>query len=231
MPMPVSYQGLLSGLLALTEQTYAPHPVWSGSTTKPVEFTPLPKKAAMRLWQYAREFDRQTKEKGHHGGAIGHTGLQVLQVLIFDFLNFTTGRLDPSQAAIARKANLCPRAVADALARLRDVGILAWVRRCAEGWTDGRYWRAQLTNAYAILPSTGWRGFRPPKDEPPLPPPDTWGKPPVMPNILDAAAMEGRASGGLKSVVQILEQGAISGLEAALARLGRSMLARGEIMK
>ena len=46
--MPVSYQGLLSGLLDLTEQTYAPHPVWSGSTTKPVQFTPLPKKAAKR---------------------------------------------------------------------------------------------------------------------------------------------------------------------------------------
>ena len=62
----------------------------------------------MRLWQYAREFDRQTKEKGCHGGAIGHTGLQVLQVLIFDFLNFATGRLDPSQAAIARKAKPLP---------------------------------------------------------------------------------------------------------------------------
>ena len=93
--MPVSYEGLLSGLLALTEETYAPHPVWSGSTTKPVQFTPLPKKVAMRLWQYAREFDRQTKEKGCHGGAIGHTALQVLHSLIFDFLNFSTGRLDP----------------------------------------------------------------------------------------------------------------------------------------
>jgi hypothetical protein len=69
--MPVSYQALLSGLLALTEQPYAPHPVWSDSTSKPVQFTPLPKKAALRLWQYARDFDRQTKEKGHHGGAIG----------------------------------------------------------------------------------------------------------------------------------------------------------------
>src|SRR3954447_15019533 len=64
MPMPVSYQGLLSGLLALTEQTYAPYPVWSGSTTKPVQFTPLPKKAAVRLWRYAQELDRQTKEEG-----------------------------------------------------------------------------------------------------------------------------------------------------------------------
>ena len=88
--MPVSYQGLLSGLLALTEQTHAPHPVWSDSTTKPVQFTPLPKKVAMRLWQQARDFDRQTKEKGRHGGAVGHTALKVLHSLIFDFLNPTS---------------------------------------------------------------------------------------------------------------------------------------------
>src|SRR3954463_12081494 len=119
--MSISYQALLSGLLDLTEQTYAPHPVWSGSTTKPVQFTPLPKKAAMRLWQYAREFDRQTKEKGCHGGVVGHTALQVLQVLIFDFLNFATGRLDPSYAAIARKANLSESAVATALKRLHGL--------------------------------------------------------------------------------------------------------------
>jgi hypothetical protein len=224
--MPVSYQGLLSGLLALTEQSYAPHPVWSGSTTKPVQFMPLPKKAAMRLWQYAREFDRQTKEKGRHGGAVGHTGLQVLHTLIFDFLNFATGRLDPSQAAIARKANLCERAVADALKRLHGLGILTWVRRCAESWQDGRYVRRQQTNAYAILPATGWHGFHPPRDEPPAPHPDTWGKPPPMPSILAAAAIERRAGGGLKEAIQVLELGPVNGLEAALARLGRAVLIR-----
>src|SRR3954453_2504207 len=225
--MPVSYQGLLSGLLALTEQTYAPHPVWSGSTTKPVQFTPLPKKAAHRLWQHARELDRQTKEKGCHGGVIGHTGLKVLHSLIFDFLNFASGRLDPSYAAIARKANLSDRAVATALKRLHAVGILAWVRRCREGWTEGRYWREQLTNPYALLPSPGWRGFRPPRDEPPPPHPDTWGKAPPMPSILTAAAIERRAGGTLKAAIQVLELGPVNGLEAALARLGRAVLAAG----
>src|SRR3954447_5336122 len=132
MPMPVSYQALLSGLLDLTEQTYAPYRVWSDSTSKPVQFTPLPKKAAMRLWRYAQELDRQTKEKGRHGGVIGHTGLKVLHTLIFDFLNFASGRLDPSHAAIARMANLCPHTVNDALKRLHAVGILGWVRRCRE---------------------------------------------------------------------------------------------------
>jgi hypothetical protein len=44
----------------------------------------------------------------------------VLHALIFDFLNHRTGRLDPSYEAIARKAGVCVRAVATALARLRE---------------------------------------------------------------------------------------------------------------
>src|ERR1700759_2069979 len=154
-------QDLLRGLSDAVGHTSAPHPVWSGSTSKPIQFTPLPKKVAMRLWQYAREFDRQTKEKGRHGGAVGHTALQGLPGLIFDFLHFATGRLDPSYAAIARKANLSESAVAAALKRLYGLGILTWVRRCRDGWCDGRYWRRQLTNAYAILPPTSWLGFSP----------------------------------------------------------------------
>ncbi len=63
----------------------------------------------------------------------------MLHALIFDFLNFRTGRLDPSYAAIARKANVCERTVATALKRLRELGILNWVRRCAKSWQDGRF--------------------------------------------------------------------------------------------
>jgi hypothetical protein len=57
----------------------------------------------------------------------------VLHALVFDFLNFATGRLDPSYVAIARKTNVCERTVATALARLRELGILNWVRRWALG--------------------------------------------------------------------------------------------------
>ena len=96
--------------------------------------------------------------------------LQVLHALIFDFLNHRTGRLDPSYAAIARKANVCERTVATALARLRELGILHWVRRCAESWRDGRFVLEQETNAYAVLPESQWRGYRPPQ-EPPAPAP------------------------------------------------------------
>src|SRR4051794_36248082 len=136
--MPKFSQQILPGLPAMSEQTYAEFPVWSESSVKTVQFTPLPKREALKLWHRARDFDRQTKEKGCHGGAVGHMGLQVLNTLIFDFLNYSSGRLDPSYAAIARKANVCERTVADALKRLGDLRIITWIRRCSEGWVNGR---------------------------------------------------------------------------------------------
>src|SRR6476619_2158796 len=117
----------LPGFTALAT-TYAPWPVWSDSTTKPVGFQPMPKKRVVQLWHRAREMDRNSHEPGRHGGAVGRTALTVLHALIFDFLNHATGRLDPSYAAIAHKAGVCERAVATALKRLRELGILSWVR-------------------------------------------------------------------------------------------------------
>ena len=90
----------------MAQKTYAAWPVWSGSTTKEIKYQPMPRKAATRLWHRARDFDRQTRRKAHHGGAVGPSALQVLHALIFDFLNFRSGQLDPSYAAIARKANV-----------------------------------------------------------------------------------------------------------------------------
>ena len=102
-------------------QTYAPWPVWSDSTTAPIRFAPMPKKAAVRLWHRARDFDRGTHQPGRHGGAVGHTALQVLHALIFDFLSHRTGRLGASYEAIAPKAGACVSARAAALARLREL--------------------------------------------------------------------------------------------------------------
>jgi hypothetical protein len=57
---------------------------------------------------------------------------------------------------------VCVRTVASALKHLRELGILNWVRRCGESWRDGRFVLEQDTNAYAVLPETQWRGYRPP---------------------------------------------------------------------
>jgi hypothetical protein len=206
---------------AIEGPTRAPWPVWSGSTTQPVRFAPMAKKAAVRLWHRARDFDRGTHQPGRHGGAVGHTALQVLHALIFDFLNHRTGRLDPSYAAIARQAGVCVRAVATALARLRDLGILHWLRRCAESWRDGRFVLEQETNAYAVLPATQWRGYRPPA-EPPAPASGTWGNPPPRPSVLAQAAQESE----LAAVVRVLATDPADRLAASLARLGRAFMAR-----
>ena len=60
-------------------QTYAPWPVWSDSTTAPIRFAPMPKKAVVRLSHRGRDFDRGTHEHGRHGGAVGPTALQGSQ--------------------------------------------------------------------------------------------------------------------------------------------------------
>ena len=209
-------------------KTYAAWPVWSDSTNKEIRFQPLPKKAATRLWHRARDFDRKTRRKDHHGGAVGPAALQVLHALIFDFLNYTSGRLDPSYAAIARKANVCERTVASALKRLRELGILNWVRRYVESRRDGRFVLEQETNAYAVLPSSQWRGYKEPP-EPPPPMPGTWGDHPPMPSVLAQAVAEQRATGNgggsTRSVVQILDSDPSDMLGIALARLHRAMQA------
>src|SRR4051794_30832950 len=47
-------------------------------------------------------------------------------------LDYASGRLDPSHAAIARKARMSERAVCTALQKLKLLGILNWLRRCHE---------------------------------------------------------------------------------------------------
>jgi len=203
-------------------KTYAAWPVWSGSTTQEIRFQPMPKRAAVRLWHRARQFDRQTRQKDRHGGALGHSGLQVLHTLIFDFMNYRSGRLDPSHAAIARRANVCERTVRNALNRLKALGILNWVRRCAENWQDGKFRLEQETNAYAVLPDTQWRGYSPPP-EAPAPMPGTWGDHPPLPSQIEQAIMERQASGSMQTVIQILGCDPTDRLAAALARLGQAV--------
>lgn len=201
-------------------KTYAAWPVWSDSTRKEIKFQPMPKKAATRLWHRARDFDRQTRKKDHHGGAVGHAALQVLHTLIFDFLNYTSGRLDPSQAAIARAANVCERTVRNALARLKALGILNWVRRCAESWQDGKFCLEQETNAYAVLPPSQWRGYRePPEASPPAA--GTWGDHPPLPPALEQAIAARKDGDSRGSVLAILASDPGDALAAALAALGR----------
>jgi len=202
-------------------RTYAAHPVWAGSATGEVQFAPMPKRQAVKLWHRLRDFDRCTHQPGRHGGAVGPAALAVAHALIFDFLHFATGRLDPGLDAIARKAGVCRRTVATAITRLRELRVLHWIRRCSTA-ADGT--RRQETNAYAVLPDTGWRGYRPPP-QPPAPHPETWAAP-RMPTAIEAAVMERRQGGSPAAVINALASDPGDPLAAVLASLGRAMTAR-----
>jgi hypothetical protein len=186
-----------------------------------VRFAPISRKQAARLWHAARRWDRDTRQPGRHGGIIGRTALAALYALLFDFLNHRTGRLDPSLDAIAHKAGCCRRAVVDALARLRDLGLLAWRRRCEETRdTEGRFRLRQRTNAYGLLPPSQWRGYR--DDAPPPPDPAMLGAPTPMPDPIEAAVAE-ITSGQRKAALAVLEADPGHRLAMALAALGRAM--------
>jgi hypothetical protein len=202
-------------------KTYAAWPVWRDSTTKTVKFQRLPKKEAARRWHKARRFDRQTHIAGKHGGAIGRTAMQVFYVLLFDFLDHNTGRLEPSYDAIAAKAGVCRRAAAAALQRLRALGLLHWQRRSREEPdAKGGYRQVQETNAYASLPPSQWRGyFEPPPPPPPYP--DTWGAAP-LPDPLTQASEELR-HGQRRAALAELDADPGNQLAGALARLGRAV--------
>jgi hypothetical protein len=203
-------------------KTYAAWPVWKDSARAEVKFQPMPRRRAARLYHDARRFERQTRAPGRQDGAIGRNGLAILHALIFDCLNYASGRLDPSYATIARLANISVRSVARGLAKLKAAGVLNWVRRCIERVLDGRFTLEQETNAYAVLPASQWRGYAPPPPPPP-PAPGTWGDHPALPDMLTQAAEAIRGGGGHQSVISLLEADPSDELARTLARLGRSL--------
>ncbi|HEY1747977.1 MAG TPA: hypothetical protein VGG11_14600 [Xanthobacteraceae bacterium] len=204
-------------------KTYAAWPVWRDSTTVDPKYQPMPKRQAVRLWHKARRFERQTRRPGRQDGAIGRNGLAVLQALLFDFLNYSSGRLDPSQAKIAEKACISARSVARGLVSLRAAGVLNWIRRCTQSWRDGRFCLEQDSNAYAVLPPSQWCGFYEPP-EAPSPHPSSWGATPPLPPATELAASDLAAGSSREAAIAVLESDPGDKLAAALARLGRVII-------
>src|SRR5690242_19166739 len=157
-----SISALLPTLPGITlATTRAPWPVWRDSVAGPVRFAPMTRKAVAAVWHKLRAWDCDSHRHGRHGGLLTHVDLKVYYVLAFDFLNYATGRLDPSLDMIAAKVCCCRRAVGNVLARLRDRGLLIWRRRCEEDRDEqGRFRLRQRTNAYALLPTSQWVGYR-----------------------------------------------------------------------
>jgi AraC-like DNA-binding protein len=215
----------LQTALFSTTKTFAPHPVWAGSVRE-ARFAPLSKRDAVRAYHDARRFERQTRTAGRQDGRIGRNGLAVLHALIFDCLNFRTGRLDPSYETLARLACLSVRSVARGLAKLRSAGVLSWLNRVrlVQG-PEGGAILEQDTNAYGICPTGHWKGYRAPVD-PPKPEHGTAGEHPPLAAGIDAAAeaiRDGAAYGRTvppETIISALESDSdpLSRAMAALAR-------------
>jgi hypothetical protein len=181
--------------------------------------------AAKELYRQAEDFERQTRQPGKQDGALGRNGLAVLRALIFGFLNYTTGQLDPGYASIARRACISVRSAARGLASLKAAGVLNWLRRCTPIIEAGRCILEQITNAYALIPSSQWRGYRPSprRSKPPQPEAGTWGDHPPLPDALTAAMTEKREGGTWRGVMRELESDPSDALAKAMAGLGRAM--------
>lgn len=179
-------------------------PVWRESSRRKVNFQGgWTMRQARRIYRSARRFERQTRLPGRQDGKVTRAGLAVLYSLLFDFLNFKSGRLDPSYETIAKMAGICRSSVAKGLAALKAAGILHWVRRCADRMVDGRWTLEQETNAYGVLSESQWRGYKA-IQKPPKPEPGTWGEPEALTPANAALAVLQNGGSMLESVNMLL---------------------------
>ena len=214
-------------LPGMTETTRAPWPVWRNSTTAQVRYQPMTIAAARRLYRHAEDFEAQTRQHGRQDGALGRGGLKLLDALLFRFMNWRTGQLDPSYAALAAKAIMSARSVARGLKALRAAGVLHWQRRCQPVKDEaGRVTLEQETNAYGVCPPSQWKGYTAPAEAPP-PESGTWGDHPCgARDALTEAVADAAAGASLTATVRQLETDPDNKLAAVLARLGRAIEAK-----
>ena len=203
----------------------APWPVWSGSTRKPVQYMPMSRRQAVKIWHDARRLERQTRQKGKQDGAIGRNGLAVLYAFLFDFLNHRTGQLDPTRATIARRANISIRSVDRGLAKLKAAGVLNWIRQCVAEIENGVYRLRQKASAYFVLAQSHWLGFW---QAPEAPPPylDAWGQTPPLPCPIEMSETVHAEGGSFAAKLDALECDPRDDGANALARLFRLLDAK-----
>lgn len=116
------------------------------------------KRRIAALLKSARELERRTRAQrqaempGAKNGVLGPIALEVLEVMYNRFLDYRTGRLDPSVATIAEAVGHSYDAVHRALNKLRENGFLHWVRRSRKTENEGYGPQIeQISNAYVLL--------------------------------------------------------------------------------
>jgi hypothetical protein len=123
----------------------------------PGRSVPLDRNQKARIVAYAKAWDRQHRQPGQRGGALGRAALDVLSALLWAFHNARSGCCFPSYERIAEKAGCARSTVAGAIKALEWAGVLTWQNRIVrvrercqdlfgkEGWR----WRViRTSNAY-----------------------------------------------------------------------------------
>jgi len=121
---------------------------------------PLDRNQKARIAAYARAWDRQHRQPGQRGGALGRAALDVLGALLWAFHNARSGCCFPSYERIAEKAGVARSTVAEAIKALEFAGVLTWQNRivrvrerCRDLWgREGWRWRViRTSNCYRFV--------------------------------------------------------------------------------
>jgi hypothetical protein len=128
------------------------HPYEAGTSF----FRSITSQLGAKILRAAERFARvsmSTRCKGQRRGQLTDIDVQILEALIFHFMDWKTGRLEPTYAAIGKKTGRGRATIALALQRLEDAGILERMRRFKriEG-ADGKMEPQveQAPNAYRV---------------------------------------------------------------------------------
>jgi hypothetical protein len=125
----------------------------------PGRAVPLDRNQKARITAYAKAWDRQHRQPGQRGGALGRAALDVLRTMLWVCHNARSGCCFPSYETIATKAGCARSTVAEAIKALEFAGVLTWQNRitrvrerCADLWgRSGWQWRVVRTsNAYVF---------------------------------------------------------------------------------
>jgi hypothetical protein len=180
----------------------------------PGHAVPLDRNQKVRIQAYARAWDRQHRQPGQRGGALGRAALDVLGALLWVFHNARSGCCFPSYERIAEKAGVARSTVAEAIKALEFAGVLRWQNRitrirekCRDLWgREGWRWRViRTSNAYAFLdPQAQFAGVPASKSDQRTGTPDQEAQIPLQGPAFDPNSL----------------------LERAMARLGATIAAR-----
>lgn len=113
--------------------------------------TQLDRNAKAKLLHQCEVMERVTKRKGRRNGIIGIPGMIVLRTLVLKF-HGPGGLCAPSYTTLQRSTGLCRQSIAQALRRLRSVGVVRVTARLVRT-REGLCRQASNLYAFSFLPS------------------------------------------------------------------------------